>query len=148
MINVVCPSCGVLSPSSLTASKSKQSVGCKKCKAIFTAELVRIRAKRSRGHRDLTSHRNFDVRVIDGSGSERLIQFVNHSWEDFELRAKDQVVFVYLGHELRVVQNLTIGVHFTINRGNELMAWIIGIIVAVIVVIVIAINAATSGHHR
>jgi hypothetical protein len=144
-MTVTCPSCKSSLPSALGPKKHRVQLVCK-CKAEFICELVRIRAKRSRGQRgDFgTSTRDFDVRVLDPTG-ERLIQFVSRGWEDFELRAKDQVVFAYQDGRVRYVHNLTIGTFYDIPPRTFLgtIATIIIFLLAALVVIIIA----SAGHH-
>ena len=89
-MNAICPRCKARNAVPPSIASRSQPIACSKCKVKFTFELVRIRAKRSRGFNDLASHREFQVRVIDGKGQERLIKFVNAAYGDFELRAKDQ----------------------------------------------------------
>jgi len=45
---------------------------------------------------------------------DELVEFTNASYEDFELRARDEVTLSYLGSELRVIQNHTIHKYMTV----------------------------------
>ena len=84
--------------------------------------------------------------MIDGTGDERLIQFVNGGWDDFELRAKDQAIFSYVGQELRLVQNLTIGVYYAIRepQPDPGLNWSVVLIVIVIVITILMIAGVRS----
>lgn len=106
---------------------------CKQCGTEFRSEAVEIRAKRSRGNRS-ENRREFSIRAIVQERqlveldveldigpiavtepSERLIEFTNSAYEDIELRSKDSVIFSYVGHDVRLIQNLTINKHWSIK---------------------------------
>ena len=115
-VRLVCPKCEaqnnfeVESPIPL----SKQLV-CPSCSTAFSSSIVTIRAKR--GHnRPGSPGREYSVRVTNDAGTERLIEFVNSSAADIELRSKDVVVFSYLNNELRVVQNFTINQYYKVSK--------------------------------
>ena len=136
-MNVVCPLCKSQTPASLSGTSSRCAVICKKCKTDFTCNLVRIRAKRSRGISGITSLREFDIRVIEASGEERLIQFVNAEYGDFELRSKDEAILTYRNQQLCLVQNLTIGLFYQVKQPNEGKAWLIAIIVVTAILLLL-----------
>ncbi len=116
-IDLICPGCRRAAPASLSGHANGNIQQCTSCNIEFSSCLYTVRAKRSRGDRQaIGGLRHFDIRVIDSAKNEHLIQFDNADWNDFELRAKDQVVFTYLNGELRLVQNLTIGVYYLVRR--------------------------------
>jgi hypothetical protein len=113
-MRLVCPKCEGQFPYEVMPTKSVYSIRCPGCHRGFLSRVVQVRAKRSRGSKK-ENKRNFSIRVIDFSGGEDLIEFVNASYADFELRAKDMAVFSYLENKLRIVQNLTIGQYMTVS---------------------------------
>jgi hypothetical protein len=118
---LVCPHCEADVPFRLTHPKSAQEVACPACRKGFEVLIVKIRAKRSRGNRKGGS-REFDVRVIEFSGQERLLQFENAEYDDFELRQGDDAVFYYTNGELRLVQNLTIREVYEVSSSSCYLA--------------------------
>jgi hypothetical protein len=76
---------------------------------------VQIRTKRSRGEKK-SKRRHFSVRVQEADGSEKLLEFTNSSYEDFELRANDMAVFSYIGDKLKIVENKTVGLYWKISQ--------------------------------
>jgi hypothetical protein len=113
-IKLVCPKCEGQFPYEVMPTKSVYNIRCPGCRRGFLSRVVQVRAKRSRGSKK-ENKRHFSIRVIDFSGGEDLIEFVNASYADFELRAKDMAVFSYLENKLRIVQNLTIGQYMTVS---------------------------------
>jgi hypothetical protein len=111
---LVCPKCEGQFPYEVMPSRSVYSIRCPGCHREFLSRVVHVRAKRSRGSKK-ENRRRFSIRVIDFSGGEDLIEFVNAGYADFELRAKDIAVFSYLENKLRIVQNLTIGQYMTVS---------------------------------
>ena len=136
MANFTCPACKTKSACPLPDKGGKHAIACKKCGVSLTCNRVRIRAKRSRGQNGITSYRSFDVRVIRADGTEQLIQFVNAAYSDFELRAKDQVAFIYRGPQLCSIYNLTIGIQYPVRRpnGTALLVVVIGVVLAFFVI--------------
>jgi len=114
-IRLVCPKCEAQFLYGIVASKSVYNLKCPKCHTGFTSRIVKIRAKRSRGAKK-ENKRRFSIRVIDLSGTESLIEFVNAGYGDFELRAKDIAAFSYRDNKVRMVQNLTIGQYMTVSE--------------------------------
>jgi len=88
---------------------------CPDCRREFDVQLVTVRAKRSRGNRRGNT-REFDLRVLLADGRERLLQFWNAAYEDFELRQGDELALYYDGRTLRAIQNFTIGEYYVIER--------------------------------
>jgi len=109
-----CAKCGKPSWYQLDPSKASHHLVCKKCDHGFKTRLVQIRAKRSRGSKK-DNKRHFSIRVVEASGREDLIEFTNRSYEDFELRSDDLAAFSYLGNDLKLVQNITIGKHWKLS---------------------------------
>jgi hypothetical protein len=113
-IRLVCPKCEAQFPYGIVLPKSVYGISCPGCHEGFTSRVVQVRAKRSRGSRR-ENRRHFSVRVIDFSGGEDMIEFVNAGYADFELRAKDMAVFSYRRNKLGIVQNLTIGQYMKVS---------------------------------
>jgi hypothetical protein len=84
--------------------------------------------------------------VIGGDGSEKLIQFNASGWDDFELRSKDQAVFIYENSKLVVVHNLTIGIQYRVGNPGEAATWLTIAVVAVVVVILAIIGIQHAIH--
>jgi len=112
-INVVCPKCEKQDIHSFIGP-NKQKTTCKKCSTDFHFLYATTRAKKSRGDRK-SNTRELDIRVYLTDGSEDYIQFSKSGWDDIELRAKDDVVFSFLGDNVRVVQNIKIGSYTSIS---------------------------------
>lgn len=105
---LMCPKCGTRSLFEVDTRNAEYDSTCPKCDSDFTTRIVQVRAKRSRGNKKYGT-REFTVRVVDASGDEELIEFSNNSYEDFELRSKDQAAFTYLGNQLALIENLNVG---------------------------------------
>ena len=112
---IVCPHCSSQRPYQEVILQPRSTLTCKQCSKTFVAHLVTIRAKKSRGDKK-TNTRQFSVRTIESNGAEEYIEFLNGSYEDFELRAKDKVVFIYINDVLKLVQNFTIHQYLTIYK--------------------------------
>lgn len=91
-IRIVCPKCEVQSFYEVTPFKSVYNFQCPNCHSVFKSRFVTVRSKRSQGSKR-DHRRNFSIRILDFSGSEDLIEFVNAGYKDFELRARDRVSF-------------------------------------------------------
>lgn len=113
-IRIVCPKCEVQSLYEVTPFKSVYNLQCPNCHSDFKSRIVTVRSKRSRGYKR-KHRRNFSIRVLDFSGGEDLIEFVNAGYEDFELRARDKAIFSYLINNLKIVQNYTIGRYMKVS---------------------------------
>jgi len=118
---LVCPKCESQGVYDIVASRSAHRLKCPKCRRVFTTRIVQIRAKRSRGYKE-QGKRHFSVRVIEPSGAERLIEFANASYQDFELRARDLAAFSYRGNELKIVQNLTVTRYMKVSKPSCFLA--------------------------
>jgi hypothetical protein len=112
---VVCPKCSNQFSLNVNPPQWRFEGPCPKCQRAFRCEFYTIRAKRSRGYRR-TFSREFHVRVVDGSGTEHLIEFVNRAFADFELRQGDEAIFIYYRDQLRLIQNLTIRQYFVVRN--------------------------------
>ena len=110
---MVCPNCEGQAVHAFIGP-DVQGTKCNDCSIDFFFLFATTRAKRSRGDRNANS-REFNVRVYLSDGSEDLIQFVKSGWDDIELRVKDDVVFSYLGDDVRIVQNIQIGSYTSIS---------------------------------
>ena len=118
---LVCPKCESQASYKVDPSRSVYTFNCMKCHRDFTTQIVQIRAKRSRGDKR-KGKRHFSVRVMDPSGAERLIEFENASYEDFELRSRDQAAFSYKGQKLKIVQNLTVARYMKVSKPGCFLA--------------------------
>jgi hypothetical protein len=105
-VRLVCPKCKSQQLFPVDLSKAESSLVCGQCGTSFTSRLLIIRAKRSS---KTGERRKFSVRVERFTGGEELIEFVNASTEDFELRSRDIAAFSYQNGALRIVQNMKIG---------------------------------------
>lgn len=114
-MNLVCPKCEAQNLYPITASASEHTLNCPKCSKTFTTKIFQVRAKSSRGSKQ-ENRRSFSVRVIDAMQREELIEFVNASHQDFELRARDLAAFSYLNGKLRVVQNCTVARYMKVSE--------------------------------
>lgn len=114
-LRLVCPKCEAQESYRLDLSNLAHRPNCSNCNRDFVTRVVQIRAKRSRGNKK-EGKRRFSIRVVDASGAEDLIEFVNADYHDFELRSKDLAVFSYHGNELKLVQNLTIGRYWKVSK--------------------------------
>jgi hypothetical protein len=129
-INLICPKCEAQNthmflPRDL-AGRSSQLIECPNCHQSFFSRIVKIKSKRSRGSKQNNS-REFSVRIIEFSGAEDLIEFMNKGYDDFELRARDLAVFSFINNELRIVQNLTIHQYMKVSKpGCYLATYIYG----------------------
>jgi len=109
---------GYLGELAIRESRGVHKLKCPECQTTFTVNIARVRAKRSRGAKK-QNMRSFSLRVREvtfGNQRERFVEFVNASYEDFELRSGDAVAFSYLEDELKVIQNHTIQQYMTIVR--------------------------------
>ena len=73
-------------------------------------------AGRSRGSRKLGT-RDYSVRVTHSGGIAELIEYGQGGYGDFELRSGDLVAFSYVGANLILSQNLTIG-RYSVNAST------------------------------
>lgn len=122
-----CPKCGHCL---LQSNPQQWTFTCPKCRQRFRSMLVKMRAKRSRGNRDNNS-RWFSLRVYTATG-ERLIEFMNYEWGDFELRSGDAVIISYIDGRVAMIQNFTIGRYYYVYRAWTWLHIAIAIVVAVI----------------
>jgi hypothetical protein len=120
-VMVVCPRCSSKFPLNVNAPQWRFEGPCPKCKRLFRCDFVTVRAKRSRVHRRAMS-RTFHIRVIAAGGTEHLIEFVNKSDEDFELRNGDEAVFIYFRDRLHLILNLTIRRIYTLRNSKCFVA--------------------------
>jgi hypothetical protein len=115
---------------------------CIFCKKTFVVLIAKVRSKRSRGDKS-SSTRNYRVRVLCNS-KEKFIEFDSDYYYDFELRAGDNVLFVF--HDTNgayFIRNLTIG-HYMILKKE--INYVVVIKAAVVIIIIIAIIAIASAH--
>lgn len=113
-IKIVCPKCETQNFCEVEPLKSVYHFQCPKCHSDFKSRIVKVRSKRSRGSKK-DNRRNFSIRILDFSGGEDFIEFVNAGYKDFELRAKDIAVFSYLNDDLKIVQNKTINHYMKVS---------------------------------
>lgn len=146
-VRLVCPKCE--GQTSYDAPRvGAGGLVCPSCNTAFSTRVVEVRAKSSRG-RKAENARNFSVRVRDAAGGEDLIQFENHSYQDFELRARDLAAFTSLNGRLRVVQNLTVGRYMTVSGvGEAALPFLLGLgaIAAVVLFFVALSNHSPSTY--
>lgn len=124
-IKLVCTNCekqhSYNIPTHELATQAYIPLFCPECNTNFETHIVTIRAKKSRGNKK-NQNRTFDIRIINMDESEGLISFTNNSYDDFELRSKDQVAFSYEKDKLKIVQNFTISRYWTVNKGGCYLA--------------------------
>jgi len=120
-IRIVCPKCEVQSFYKFTPSKSVYNLQCPNCHSDFMSRIVTVRSKRSQGSKK-DNRRNFSIRILDFSGGEDLIEFVNAGYKDFELRAKDRAIFSYRKNDLKIVQNSTINRYMKVSAPSCFIA--------------------------
>lgn len=113
-IRIVCPKCETQSFYEVTAFNSVYNLQCTNCQSDFASRVVNVRSKRSQGNKR-EHKRNFSIRILDFSGNEDLIEFVNAGYDDFELRAKDLAIFSYHTGKLKIVQNCTINRYMKVS---------------------------------
>jgi len=113
-VHLICPKCKTEQVYTFATPTGVARLSCPRCRSEFTHHAVKIRAKRSRGDRS-HNRREFSVRVIYASGDERLVEFTNAAYADFELRSGDMVSLSYLGDSLRIVQNYTVGQYYLVS---------------------------------
>lgn len=114
---VPCPKCSAVTPQAAYPGASLWRFVCRKCKGTITVQRVVVRAKRSRLTRYSKFHaiRNYSVRVLDPDKSESLIEFSTSDVYDIEMRAKDEVHFLFYNGTVGVVENVTIGRRTVLN---------------------------------
>ena len=126
-LQLVCPKCNKKAPYTRDLTRAFEKLVCLSCRCTFQNKAAKVRAKKSRGNKKKGT-RSFSIRVVLLSGSEELVEFVNASYDDFELRSKDSVAFSYLEGELKMVQNLTVDRHMEISkRGCYLATMVYGV---------------------
>jgi hypothetical protein len=118
---LVCPYCKEEFGFRVKPPHSDYDPECEACGKVFSAYIVKIRAKRSRGNKRRRS-RDFSIRVVTLAGREDFLEFSNASYEDFELRKGDMAGFFFVNEQLRVVQNFTIGEVYFISRSSCYLA--------------------------
>ena len=136
-IIIICPNpkCSKQTQQRIPASISNHTFCCPACQEKFESYIVKIRAKNGRGNKR-QGMRHFSVRVIEFDGKENLLEFDNNSYDNFDLRSKDLVVFSQFKGKLRIVQNLTIGQYMRVEETNLLMVLIVAIMVLIVLIII------------
>ena len=114
-IRIVCPKCETHNFYEIIPLKSVYNFQCPNCHSDFESRIVKVRSKRSQGSKR-DNRRNFSIRILDFSGSEDFIEFVNTGYKDFELRARDRAIFSYLKNDLKIVQNDTINHYMKVSK--------------------------------
>ncbi|MCL5997497.1 MAG: hypothetical protein M1546_15780 [Chloroflexi bacterium] len=89
----------------LPANQSEHQLICPHTNKPFRALILTVQSKTAK--RAKNGGRDFDVRGRTVEGPERRLTFNHGRDEDFELRPKDIVAFLYEGDKLLYVQNLT-----------------------------------------
>ena len=89
----------------LPVNKSEHQLVCPRTSKPFRALILTILAKSVK--RAKNGGRDFDVRGKTVEGAERRLTFNHGRDEDFEMKPKDVVAFLYDGDKLLYVQNLT-----------------------------------------
>jgi hypothetical protein len=120
-VRIVCPKCERQEPYEIALGQGRQALTCIKCTAGFATHLAVVRSRRSSASKK-ENRRRFSVRVQNFNGTEDLVEFVNATTQEFELRSKDVVAFSYLNDHLRVVQNVTINKHMNISTPSCFIA--------------------------
>ena len=89
----------------LPADKSEHQLVCPQTNKPFRALILTIQAKTAK--RAKNGGRDFDVRGKTVEGADRRLTFNHGRDEDFEIKPRDVVAFLYDGDKLLYVQNLT-----------------------------------------
>jgi hypothetical protein len=89
----------------LPEHQSEHHLVCPRTSKPFRALIVTIISKNAK--RAKNGGRDFDIRAKLPDGPDRRLQFNHGRDEDFELRPKDTVAFLYEGEKLLYVHNLT-----------------------------------------
>ena len=89
----------------LPLNKSEHQLVCPRTNKPFRALILTIQAKTAK--RAKNGGRDFDVRGKTVEGADRRLTFNHGRDEDFEMKPKDMVAFLYDGDKLLYVQNLT-----------------------------------------
>jgi len=113
-LNVICPKCEH-QESYLCKNVKNNLAHCSQCSTSFHFLYAIIRAKKSRGNKQLRT-RIFDIRIILSNGEEDFIQFERDEYDDIELRSKDIVVFIYQNDKLRIINNVTINLYTVLKE--------------------------------
>lgn len=118
--DLICPKCKHQRNYLVTNARGTRLV-CGRCKKPFTTAIVQIRAKRARGSKK-DDRREFSIRFRHLDGAEDMIDFVNASYADFELRSKDLAAFTFYKGKLRIVQNLNVARYMTVSSSSCFVA--------------------------
>ncbi len=89
----------------LPLDKSEHQLVCPRTNKPFRALILTIQNKGVK--RAKNGGRDFDVRGKTAEGADRRLTFNHGRDEDFEMKPKDVVAFLYDGDKLLYVQNLT-----------------------------------------
>jgi hypothetical protein len=120
-VRVICPKCSHQDIYAIHLGRGRQGVTCSKCSLSFQTHVAFVRSRRSSASKK-ENRRKFTIRLRNFDGSEDVVEFINAGTEDFELRAKDVVVFSYLNGQLKILQNLKIGRHLVISKPSCFVA--------------------------
>jgi hypothetical protein len=71
--------------------------------------------------------------VIDFSGREDLIEFLQTGIADFELRSGDLAAFIYFNNKLQIIQNLTIGRYLSLKSGCSRTSMVIALVIVLLI---------------
>lgn len=114
-IDVICPQCETQFLINYDHKQNTISHSCPECSTVSESQFVQIRSKRSKGSKK-DNKREFTVRVFLPEGGEKLIEFVNASYDDIELRSKDYALFTYLNGQLKIILNYKINRYTVISK--------------------------------
>jgi len=113
-VNIICGHCNGQATYKVTG-EGLHNLVCPnaKCAKPFAALLGTARAKRSRGDKR-NNRRHYSLRYTT-NGAEGFIEFDSDSYDDAELRAKDQFALSIVNGQTRILFNQSIGQYWQIN---------------------------------
>lgn len=114
-INIVCPKCEKQKTVEISESKSKYHYRCSKCHVMFYSIICRIKSKRSRGNKK-DETRSYSVRGLDLLDEDVFFEFINASYKDIEIRSGDLAVFSFINDEVKIVQNVNLGLYDKVTK--------------------------------
>jgi hypothetical protein len=119
-VKLVCPHCETQNVYDVSAHQF-YDMTCPECDNDFVILLAMARSKRSRGNRK-TNSRTFTIRAIL-EDREELLKFVSDTYEDIDLKAKDEFAMSYIDDKPILVQNFKVGTYWSVNLPEERLLW-------------------------
>ena len=131
-LSIVCPKCHKQTVFTIDTAVEYSGCHCAACKTDFTVQLATVRSKSTRA--DKAARKNYhSVRIYTPSNDERLMDFET-GLTPVEMKANDNVIFIYLNDVLHIVQNKTINQYYIVKDAR--FGWA-GILVGVLFVLFI-----------